>query len=70
MEWIEVDPIPKECENCMAGDCYNCDVAGQRWVLSEEDELRCRRQLMVRAIERYQRKIALLDLEIQKLKEK
>lgn len=37
MVWIEADPLPLECENCPEEECYNCDYAGKRWYLSEED---------------------------------
>ncbi len=67
MEWIEVTPLPQECKNCAEEDCYNCDTSGKRWVLSREDELRTNRMLMLRAIERMQRKIAIIDTELEKL---
>ena len=67
MEWLEVKPIPEECNNCKEDDCYNCDVAGRRWVLSKEDELRARRILMVRAIEELQQKVAKIDSELERL---
>lgn len=38
MEYIEVSPLPPECIQCDEDECYNCDNAGKRWVLSEEDE--------------------------------
>ena len=56
MEWIEVDPIPEECENCKEEDCYNCDTAGKRWVLSQEEEQRLNQVLMTRAAQRRERK--------------
>ena len=59
MEWQEADPIPKVCESCKEEDCYNCDIAGIRWTLSKEDELRIKHLLMVCAAERLQRKAAL-----------
>ena len=67
MEWIEATPIPEECNHCTEGDCYHCDIAGKRWALSREDALRSSRKLMVRAIERLQRKIADIDAELEKI---
>lgn len=56
MEWKEADPIPEECRNCKEADCYNCDVAGKRWILPEEEERRLAQLLMARWLERRQRK--------------
>lgn len=44
MEWIEADPLPAVCQNCQEEECYNCDYAGERWTLSQADELRVRRK--------------------------
>lgn len=65
MEWIEANPLPQRCQECREEDCYNCDYAGERWYLSKADELRSRKQMMLRAIERYQRKIAEIDKELE-----
>lgn len=64
MNWIESETIPAACRDCTEEDCYNCDAAGERWHLSREDELRVRRKQMVRAIERLQRKIYSIDIEL------
>ena len=64
MEWVEADPIPKACMDCLEEDCYNCDSAGERWQLSREDELRVRRRQLVKAMERLQRKIDVIDMEL------
>ena len=64
MEWIEANPIPKACMDCQEEDCYNCDTAGERWQLSHEDELKVCRKQMVRAIERLQRRIYSIDIEL------
>ncbi len=64
MEWFEAERIPEECKKCMEEDCYNCDVAGERWKLSRADNLRLRRLLMIRGVERLQRKIADIDAQL------
>lgn len=64
MDWIEVDPIPEPCKDCQEEDCYNCDTAGERWQLSEEDELKLRRKQLVKAIEHLQREIDAIDMEL------
>ena len=64
MNWIEAETIPAACRDCTEEDCYNCDTAGERWHLSREDGLRVRRKQMVRAIERLQRKIYSIDIEL------
>ena len=65
MIWQEQDPIPKECRYCKK-DCYNCDVAGKRWTLTQEDELRIQRKMLVKAVERLQRKIQEIDRLLEK----
>ena len=67
MEWIEADPLPAECVNCQEEDCYNCDSAGKRWYLSQADELRLRRKMLVKAIERYEQQIKEIDAELEVL---
>ena len=64
MEWLEANPLPVECENCQEEDCYNCDLAGKRWYLSEEDELRVRRKGLLKAVERLQRQIKEIDRKL------
>jgi len=68
MEWIEVNPLPDDCIGCTEKDCYNCDFAGKRWVLSREDELRTTRMMLVKSIERTQRKIDAIDAELEELR--
>lgn len=67
MQWLEADPIPEECKTCREGDCYNCDTAGKRWVLSEEDQLRLKRMGLVRAIQRLQRQVEQIDKELESM---
>ena len=67
MEWLEANPLPDVCVDCTEEDCYNCDHAGERWHLSQVDELRLRRKMLVRAIERLQRQVAAIDDELRKI---
>ena len=67
MEWLEANPLPDVCVDCTEEDCYNCDYAGERWYLSQVDELRLRRKMLVRAIERLQRQVAAIDDELRKI---
>ncbi len=57
MEWIEANPLPQVCQACSEGDCYNCDYAGNRWYLSQEDTLRLRQKALQKAIDRLQRQM-------------
>lgn len=59
--------LPEECKSCMEEDCYLCDTAGKRWASSVESELRAQRMLMVRAIERYRRKIQQIDEALERI---
>lgn len=67
MNWLEVSPLPDECQECPEEDCYNCDVAGHRWVLTKEDELRTRRKMLEKAVERLQRQIREIDKALEQL---
>ena len=31
MEWLEIETLPMECQDCQEEECYNCDHAGRRW---------------------------------------
>lgn len=57
LHWMEADPLPDECINCREEDCYNCDYAGKRWYLSEEDELRIRKKGLLHTINRLSQRI-------------
>ena len=67
MKWLEVSPLPDECHECQEEDCYNCDIAGHRWVLAKEDELRTRRKMLEKAVERLQRQIREIDDALEQL---
>ena len=67
MEWIEADPLPAVCQNCQEEERYNCDYAGERWTLSQADELRVRRKGLLKAIERLQRQVKAIDAELEVL---
>ena len=67
MEWIEADPLPAVCQNCQEEECYNCDYAGERWTLSQADELRVRRKGLLKAIEQLQRQVKAIDAELEVL---
>ena len=67
MEWIEANPLPAVCQNCQEEECYNCDYAGERWTLSKADELRVRRNGLLKAIERLQRQVKAIDAELEVL---
>lgn len=70
LEWHEADPLPPECVDCKEDDCWECDYAGARWVLNPIDELRVRKKGLLKAIERYQKQIAIIDTEIARLEQK
>ena len=69
MEWIEANPLPIECQECQEQDCLDCDTAGKRWYLSEEDELRVRRKGLEKAVERLQRQIEEIDERLAEIQE-
>ena len=57
LEWIEANPLPDECLNCHEEECYNCDYAGKRWYLSEEDERWLSRKSLIHTINRLNQRI-------------
>ena len=67
MEWIEANPLPAVCQNCQEEECYNCDFAGERWTLSQADELRIRRKGIIKAIDRLKRQLEAIDAELEVL---
>lgn len=67
MKWKEIYPLPGVCQGCKQEDCYNCEYAGQRWSLSREEELKMRRKMLVRAIERLQRQVQEIDKEMMQM---
>ena len=67
MEYNEVLPLPDPCRDCREDDCYNCDYAGERWVLSEKQQLLLRRKMVEKAIARYRRLIAEIDKQLSQI---
>ncbi len=63
MKWIETDLIPEQCQGCEE-DCYNCDYAGERWVLSQEDELRIKRKGLEKTLERIKQEMDDIDKKL------
>ena len=64
MEWLEAVPLPPRCQHCKELDCHNCDYAGERWLLSREDELKLQLKSLHKAIERLQRKVQVIESEL------
>lgn len=67
MEWLETDPLPIECQNCLEDDCYNCDIAGQRWYLSPEDAFQLQCKGIANSVTRLQKRMEQTDSVIKKL---
>lgn len=67
MEWKESKIIPEECINCQEEDCYNCDIAGNRWELSQADKLRLKRNGLLKAMERMARQIREIEEQLEVL---
>ncbi len=61
MEWIEAEPLPEICADCQWDECYNCDHAGERWQLSEVDNLMVTRTLLIKQIGRLQQKVNAIE---------
>lgn len=67
MEWIEVKPLPSECQNCQEKECYNCDYACKRWHLSQTDELKLKRMSILKKIQRLERQLEAVNAELEEL---
>ena len=64
MEYIEVSPLPTVCADCQEPDCYECDFAGERWILPKKQELQLQRKMKEQAIRRLQRQIREIDEQL------
>ena len=64
MEYIEVSPLPKACQDCHEPDCYECDYAGERWVVPKKQELLLQKKKKEQAIRRFQRQIEEIDKQL------
>jgi len=64
MDWVEVKPLPEECRNCTEEDCYNCDMAGHRWVMSEQAKLRLRRNVIIKELQRLLEELSEIDRKL------
>ncbi len=69
MEWIEVNPLPEECQNCEAEECEACEFAGKRWRLPLKDELRLKQLSLSRAIARLQKQLEEVQEQLRRLEE-
>ena len=67
MEWLSQQILPDICRQCKYEDCYGCEHAGLRWCLSEEDMLKNRRKMLLKAIERLQCQVQAIDQELEQL---
>ena len=67
MEYLQDQLLPAQCQSCEEKDCWECDYAGIRWGLSERDRLIYARKLKEQAIARFQRQIAEIDRQLEKL---
>lgn len=66
---LQKNPLPPECQSCPEPDCWECDLAGARWELSERDRLLSSRKLKEMAIARFQRQISEIDRQLAALEE-
>lgn len=67
LKYTENASLPAQCQSCEEKDCWECDYAGIRWGLSERDRLIYARKLKEQAIARFQRQIAEIDRQLEKL---
>lgn len=68
LKYTENASLPAQCQSCEEKDCWECDYAGTRWIFSERDRLIYARKLKEQAIARFQRQIAEIDRQLEKLK--
>lgn len=63
----DAEKLRMEIEEDFSLDCGSCDYALDRFYLSREDELRIKKKGLQKAIERMQRQITEIDLELKQL---
>lgn len=67
LNYVESTASPVCCEGCNEPDCYNCDHAGDRWIISRRKELILKKELKYKAILRLQREIREINVQLIKL---
>ena len=40
LNYTEISPLPAVCSECKEIDCYNCEYAGERFILPEKDKIK------------------------------
>ena len=63
----DAEKLRMETEEAFNCDCGSCDYALDRFYLSRADELRIKKKGLKKAIERLQRQIKEIDLELEQL---
>ena len=63
----DAEKLRMETEEDFNCDCGSCDYALDRFYLSRADELRIKKKGLQKAIERMQRQITEIDLELEQL---
>ena len=61
MELIEADPLPEACRQCGEQYCDECEYAGERWTLPQEEWKRLALKAGEKAIVRLQREMEQLN---------
>lgn len=61
--YTETPALPAKCRECNE-DCYNCDYAGGRWLLTQRKSLELKKVLKLKAISRLQREVAEIDRQL------
>ena len=54
MKFIEANPLPRVCQQCVEQYCDECGHMGERWILTPEDERRLAHKAKERAVARIQ----------------
>lgn len=57
MELIEADPLPEACQQCGERCCDECEYAGERWTLPQEERKRLALKAKEKAIVRLRREL-------------
>lgn len=63
----EAEKLRMETEQGFFFDCGSCEHGGERFYLSRKDELLLHKKAALKAIERFQRKIAAIDKELESM---
>jgi len=69
LKYTEISPLPAVCCECKEIDCYNCEHAGERFILPEKDKIKISMEIKKKQILRHKNNERMKPYIIKWLKE-